>query len=1025
MNELSQFLVESILGEADSVSNKVVVYAGRFQPFHKGHYATYSHLVKKFGKDNVYIGTSNKTDNVKSPFNFKEKVMVMTTMFGIPKNRIVEVKNPYVPTEVLKKFDKDTTAFITVVGKKDASRLGGKFFTPYKDNLDFEGYEDRGYVYIAPQQPNPISGTDVRKELGSGSDEDKKTFFIKRAYPKFNDKIFKLITNKLSKINEERIFISKEQIEEWLVQNVDLIKEASKILGASEVDDGPNYIYPNFATFDRVSQKRAEQIGYTVLSQIMSDELTDIDDHPQYPNGPVKAVTPFPAGVAGKTTATNQKDFYGSQAYDKWWKHVTRVAGLVGYSLVDFIDLNVDKDQSLRDLGAERNEVGNVLKLEEDIKLPVNVGDTILTGRFKNKKTVVKTIGKDEHGMPTINGRKVVNFRILKEGVQVQLDEIPMADLVKIDTYADKQLNPIDVVLTDKHFFDRLNDPRNDKEISQAELIGFFKRLGKKRKDFINFLNLYGQIVAKDNRSKINIPFMKQANKVIAKTIMRKDDFKTSSPEYKFEVTPHGYPDQKWIDNHNKELKRLRNKFDKEPKEKYYEPALGGGITERIIGDSVVCDKCNWTWKLVDGGLDVFICHKCGHNNQPKLSEGLLTEGGAYGHMNHPFDTEINLTFGQLKDIVNKALEGNLELAREKTDGQALAVSWRDGRLVAARNKGHLKNKGENALDINGVATKFAGRGELEKAYNFAMKDLSNAISKLSDKQKEKVFKGGACFMNLEVIYPTSVNVIPYGQALLVFHGTMEYNDDGIAIGENQEAARILAGMIKQVNAEVQSAYTIQGPPINELPKSKDLTKLKGKYNSQISKLQSKFKLKDNDGIADYHQAFWMDFVTKKSPSTLDNKTLMGLVKRWAFYDKSFRLDTKNITDEKTLEWTKGIDKNDHAKIAKDNIRPFEDIFLGIGADILSFMSSVLAANPDKAVRDMKKRLDQTIKDVKKSGDVKKIEKLKLELQRLNAIGGKDKIVPNEGIVFVYGGKTFKLTGTFAPLNQILGLFYE
>ena len=129
------------------------------------------------------------------------------------------------------------------------------------------------------------------------------------------------------------------------------------------------------------------------------------------------------------------------------------------------------------------------------------------------------------------------------------------------------------------------------------------------------------------------------------------------------------------------------------------------------------------------------------------LSEVLLNEGGAYGHMNHPFDTEINLTFGQLKDIVNKALEGNLDLAREKTDGQALAISWRDGRLVAARNKGHLKNKGENALDIKGVATKFAGRGELEKAYNFAMNDLSKAIKSLSEKQRDKIFKGGACFM--------------------------------------------------------------------------------------------------------------------------------------------------------------------------------------------------------------------------------------------------------------------------------------
>jgi glycerol-3-phosphate cytidylyltransferase-like family protein len=254
MNELSNFLVESILGEADSVSNKVVVYSGRFQPFHRGHYATYSHLVKKFGKENVFIGTSNKTDNKKSPFNFKEKKQIMTTMFGVPSNKIVEVKNPYVPTEVLKKFDKDTTSFITVVGKKDASRLGGKFFTPYKDNLDFEGYEDRGYVYIAPQQSNPISGTDVRLGLGSGSDEDKKEFFVKKAYPKFNDKIFNLITKKLSKMSEGRIFISKEQIEEWIVQNMDLIEEATTTMGRTAVDDGPNYIYPNFNAFDKVSK---------------------------------------------------------------------------------------------------------------------------------------------------------------------------------------------------------------------------------------------------------------------------------------------------------------------------------------------------------------------------------------------------------------------------------------------------------------------------------------------------------------------------------------------------------------------------------------------------------------------------------------------------------------------------------------------------------------------------------------------------------------------------------------------------
>ena len=49
------------------------------------------------------------------------------------------------------------------------------------------------------------------------------------------------------------------------------------------------------------------------------------------------------------------------------------------------------------------------------IKIDVSVGDTILVGRFKNKKIVVKSIGKDDHGMPTVNGRSVVNFRSTKK----------------------------------------------------------------------------------------------------------------------------------------------------------------------------------------------------------------------------------------------------------------------------------------------------------------------------------------------------------------------------------------------------------------------------------------------------------------------------------------------------------------------------------------------------------------------------------------------------------------------------------
>ena len=52
--------------------------------------------------------------------------------------------------------------------------------------------------------------------------------------------------------------------------------------------------------------------------------------------------------------------------------------------------------------------------IQEAIELDLEKGDVILTGRFKNKRTVVKDIGKDDLGQPTINGMKALTFRIEK-----------------------------------------------------------------------------------------------------------------------------------------------------------------------------------------------------------------------------------------------------------------------------------------------------------------------------------------------------------------------------------------------------------------------------------------------------------------------------------------------------------------------------------------------------------------------------------------------------------------------------------
>lgn len=64
---------------------------------------------------------------------------------------------------------------------------------------------------------------------------------------------------------------------------------------------------------------------------------------------------------------------------------------------------------------AEQRYLANKGLLTEDITIPIKVGDTILGGKFLNKKIVVKKIGKNAKGDLTINGKPLLRFRILKD----------------------------------------------------------------------------------------------------------------------------------------------------------------------------------------------------------------------------------------------------------------------------------------------------------------------------------------------------------------------------------------------------------------------------------------------------------------------------------------------------------------------------------------------------------------------------------------------------------------------------------
>jgi hypothetical protein len=1022
MNELSNFLIETILGEAAQMDKVVVVYSGRFQPFHKGHYATYENLVRKFGKDSVYIGTSNVTDSKKSPFNFKEKKAIMMQMFGIPSSKIVNIKNPYAPEEILKKYDSNTTGLIVVVGEKDQNRLSGKYFTPYKGKVE-AGYLDKGYVYASPAQSNPISGTDVRYWLSAGSSDDRKKNFTK-AYPKFDSQIFKLITLKLKGLKEcinEEIKLNVKVGDTLLMGKFKNKKVLVKSIGEDEW--GMPTINGKKAVTFRIPKK--ENLKETASNngfggQDEPDTSFVADGQPRILNtakpenwykqgGYEQLHIPKADAMRGRGKSKDTETQF-RKAYYKL-KNVTQSTLNPAddpFKVEDWQDAyRENPNEKPKRFWEMPDNQKNTIISKEDIKEIVSDFDSILDeiGLGGGAGVGLSLPGGYINGAPKADDVKKVSKKLNNKGMSgyEEIDEIAVqTDMIPGGLAKGKTLIDLAKKYDEKGYY----DPKQfAAKVIKPQLMKGIKVEMEHTTDVRIATEIAMDHLWEDLKYYDKLATIENENTIV--------EYTGNGAFYNDGNATTGTMWNAGWDDYDSEEYYLNNLdgwdfFDETPSEREKKKSVDQKLPIDSHNDTT--HKYNRILKHdLKSPIDF-------------LKESLLLEGGAYGHMNHPFDIEMNLTFGDLKQIVVRALNGDLELAREKTDGQALAVSWVNGRLVAARNKSHLKNKGAGAMTIGQVADKFAGRGGLTDAYNFAMQDLSKAIAALSEPQRKKIFKDGSSFMNLEVIYPTSVNVIPYNQPLLVFHGTFDYDIDGTIVGENQQAASILGGMIKQVNAHIQSKYTIQGPPINKLPKSEHLSKLQGKYLGMISKLQSEFGLHDSDGVADYHQAWWTNFVEKKAKK-LDYQQKIGLIKRWAFGDKSFRI--AEITDDKIRAWADQTDKQDQQKISKQNLMRFEEIFLGVGADVLSFMDSVLTANPDSAKRQMVARLQSTISQVKASGDPKKIEKLKLELSRLNALGGFEKIVPNEGIVFVYGGNTYKLTGAFAPLNQILGIFFD
>ena len=199
--------------DAEDLTKTVVIYPGRFHPFHKGHASVYNKLKQQFPTADVFITTSEKTDPEKSPFSYEEKERMIQSS-GIDPTFVEMTKNPYLAKEIIANYDLEKTKLIFAVSEKDMQGDRPRFafglkkdgtpsyFQPFKGINEAEFASKHGYIATLPTMDFKILDKDISsaseiRELYKKSDEQGRRDLIIDLYGSMDEEVKRIFDNKL------------------------------------------------------------------------------------------------------------------------------------------------------------------------------------------------------------------------------------------------------------------------------------------------------------------------------------------------------------------------------------------------------------------------------------------------------------------------------------------------------------------------------------------------------------------------------------------------------------------------------------------------------------------------------------------------------------------------------------------------------------------------------------------------------------------------------------------------------------
>jgi hypothetical protein len=438
--------------------------------------------------------------------------------------------------------------------------------------------------------------------------------------------------------------------------------------------------------------------------------------------------------------------------------------------------------------------------------------------------------------------------------------------------------------------------------------------------------------------------------------------------------------------------------------------------------------------------------------NEPELQEYYnilkqeikkpLHETAAAGRIDHPYD-DNSLTFDDIKNMIESLFKGEITDITEKLDGINILASVDElGRTIFARNKTQLLN---SPMLMNDVTNNMTWSEKTRKSFIKGAETIDKVFNNIKDKIDFFNYDDKADgvkyrnWISVEIIDHDNQNVIPYINNFVSFHNNIMTVCTKYYPEEDYEQTTFDDPNIETDTYKLEQAINKTMLTDDEFKASitpKMIFKDNGTANVMMNEhindlmdLMEDYELGRFDTVGFYkYKAMFKYIINNKPIQHLTKEEMDELAKRWSGYAKVdlnyFKHLDQNLDkgsrqlQNKIIKDIRDYERTTLNKLQKHIMMPLDKLFINVGNDALKlFAGGTNTGNEAKVVNQIKKEITDAISNIQETGDEKALDKLEYQLFRL---GDTVDVYASEGIVFKYHGRIYKLTGSFAVLNQII-----